>query len=113
MSTVVQAATLLFAGRPEFLGGLTNEEELAKACPGQFRDDNSWSNYTMQLFFRGGTVSNWEWKSDDKAERTRQFNCFHGLLGTFGLSQADKEAVAGWMLSEMLKEVPEYIPPKK
>ena len=39
--------------------------------------------------------------------------CFQGVLGTFGLRHEDKEAVAGWMLSEMLAEVPEYIPGKK
>lgn len=106
-----QAATPLFGGEPEFLGGLSNENELAVACPDEFKDDNPWSSYAMKLFFSGGKIANWKWKSDDPSERRRQMGCFHSLLGTFGLPHEDKEAVAGWMLSEMLTEVPEYIAP--
>ena len=108
-----QTATKLFTGQPQPLGGLSNEDELAKACPDKFKSGNSWSDYAMQLFFKGGNISNWKWKSDDKAERNRQMGCFRGVLGTFSLRHEDKEAVAGWMLSEMLTEVPEYVPGKK
>jgi hypothetical protein len=99
----------LFAGSPEPFGGLNNEDELAKACPEEFQGDNPWSDYAMKLFYFGGNIKNWKWKSEDKAVKNKQFACFHGLLGTFGLRNEDKEAVAGWMLSEMLTEVPEYI----
>ncbi|MFH1859334.1 MAG: hypothetical protein ABIJ80_03725 [Patescibacteria group bacterium] len=104
---------LLFAGNPEPLGGLTNEDELAKACPEEFQRDNPWSKYAMRLFYSGGKIKNWEWKVEDKETKNKQFGCFQGLLGTFGLRHEDKTAVAGWMLSEMLVEVPEYIAGKE
>lgn len=100
---------LLFSGNPEPLGGLTNEDELAEACPKEFQQDNPWSDYASKLFFLGGNIKNWKWKSEDKQVKNRQFACFRGLLGTFGLPHENKEAVAGWMLSEMLTEVPEHI----
>ena len=105
---------LLFSGSPEPLGGLTNEDELAKACPEEFkRRGNPWSNYAMKLFYSGGNIKNWKWKTEDKDVKNRQFACFHGLLGTFGIRHEDKTAVAGWMLSEMLAEIPEYIAGKE
>ncbi|MGD1003365.1 MAG: hypothetical protein ABR884_02200 [Minisyncoccia bacterium] len=106
-------ASILFIGKPEMLGGLSNEEQLVKECPPEFHKDNPWSNYASELFFKGGKIANWKWKSDDPTERRRQMNCFDGLLGTFGIGHNEKESVAGWMLSEMLAEVPEYVPPEK
>ncbi len=100
---------ILFAGKPEIFGGLTNEDELAKKCPEYFQQYNPWSEYAMKLFYNGGNIKNWKWKSDDDKVKGRQFACFSGLLGTFGIRHEDKEAIAGWMLSEMLQEVPEYI----
>jgi hypothetical protein len=102
-----QAASLLFDGRPNPLGGLSNEDELARECPDEFKDENPWSSYAMKLFFFGGNITNWKWKSGDPAKRSRQTRCFRGLLGTFNIPH-DKEAVAGWMLSEMLTEVPKH-----
>ena len=104
------ARKILFTGKPERLGGLTNEKELAKRCPKDFQQNNPWSDYAMKLFFDSGNINNWKWKTDDKQEKSRQLICFYGLLGTFGLPRKDKKAVAGWMLSEMLQEVPKYIP---
>jgi hypothetical protein len=106
-------ATMLFTGEPERLGGLSNEAELVDACPSEFRRDNPWSDYASDIFFKGAKIANWKWKSDDPTERRRQMACFNGLLGTFGIGHNEKESVAGWMLSEMLAEVPEYVPPDK
>jgi hypothetical protein len=100
----------LFAGHPGILGGLSNEDELAKLCPKEFEKNNPWSDYAMKLFFCGGNIANWKWKTDDTVTRRHQRDCFSGLLGTFELSHNDKTAVAGWMLSEMLAEVPAYVP---
>ncbi len=96
----------LFAGEPGFFGGLSNETELAELCPAGFKTDNPWSDYASRLFSMGGSSRNWKWKSDDGDVCKRQMGCLHGLLGTFELSHQDKLAVAGWMLSEMLAEVP-------
>ena len=108
-----QTTSPLFAGQPWPLGGLSNERELAKTCPPKFKNGNAWSSYASRVFFGGANIANWKWKSDDEAVRRHQKGCFHGLLGTFDLKHEDKEAVAGWMLSEMLTEVPEYVLGKK
>lgn len=110
MST--QTITQLFAGQPGLLGGLSNEEELAGACPSEFRKYNPWSEYAMQLFYRGADISDWKWKSENESERKWQSLCFNALLATFGVSHRDKEVVAGWMLSEMLTEVPVHCYPR-
>jgi len=103
----------LFSGQPQILGGLSNEEDLVKQCPPEFRQGNDWSGYASSLFFEGGQVSHWKWKSDDDEIKGKQMACFHGLLSTFGIGHHEKESVAGWMLSEMLEEVPEHIKAKE
>ncbi len=100
----------LFTGKPEPFGGLSNERELAKQCPPEFKKTNKWSDAAMRLFFSGGNIAHWKWKSEDPEERKKQKQCFTSVLGTFDLKHEDKEAVAGWMLSEMLSEVPSHIP---
>ena len=99
-------SSALFSGRPLPFGGLSNEKELLAACPQEFRDGNRWSDYALTCFMEGGNAADWAWKSDDESERRRQRACLLGLLGTFELSHEDKAAVAGWMLSEMLAQVP-------
>lgn len=100
----------LFSGKPSPFGGLSNERELVKICPEDFKNNwtsNKWCNYASKLFFSGGSIKNWKWKTIDTADREIQLRCFYGLLGTFGIPHESKEAVAGWMLSEMLEELPE------
>jgi hypothetical protein len=100
----------LFSGTAEPLGGLTNEAELAELCPSEFKEANDWSIFAMALFAGvAGEVKDFEWKTDDVEVRKHQSECFRGLLGTFGLGHYEKESVAGWMLSEMLDEVPERV----
>lgn len=103
---------ILFSGTPEPFGGLTNEHELVKRCPEDFKGANLWSSYASKVFFLGADIQNWGWKSADKEIQKRQLGCLKGLLSTYGIAHEDKEAVAGWMLSEMLTEVPEYLPPE-
>jgi len=105
---------ILFSGKPGYFGGLSNEEELAQVCPGEFKKkENPWSEYASRLFFGGANISNWKWATDNQEERKQQLACLHGVLGGFALDHKDKEAVAGWMLSKILTEVPEYLEPKK
>lgn len=103
---------MLFSGEPRG-GGLSNEEALSRVVPEEFKSDNPWSTYAMRIFFLGADISNWKWRAEDEVERRKQRACFTALLGTFSLPHEDKEAVAGWMLSAMLTEVPEYLPSKK
>lgn len=96
----------LFAGEREIFGGLSNEEELVKECPVEFKNGNAWTGYAMSIFYAGGDISDWKWKSPDPAVCQHQLDCFYGLLGSMEIRHQDKTAVAGWMLSEMLEEVP-------
>lgn len=99
----------LFSGEPYSTGGLSNEDELARICPVEFKNrHNPWVSYASRLFFEGGIISHWKWRSDGE-EKENQFRIFQSILEGF-MSHSDKEAVAGWMLSRMLFEVPEYIP---
>jgi len=94
----------LFAQNGEKL----DEFELSEVCPSEFIKRNLWSDYADYLFFNGGNISNWKWKSANKEERDWQLGCFSSILGTFTLSHQEKIAVGGWMLSEMLAEIPNY-----
>jgi hypothetical protein len=96
---------LLFEGSISF-AGLSNERELAKLCPAEFRKPNRWSRYAMKIFYSGGSTANWKWRSDNPEERGYQRKCWVAILSGFDLSHEDKTAVSGWMLSEMLTEVP-------
>ena len=100
----------MFTGSPGALEGLSNEKELAQKCPEEYKIENLWSEYAKKYFFNGADTSNWEWQSEIGKERERQIKCFLGLMGTRRLKPEDKEAVSGWMLSKMLKKVPEYLP---
>ncbi len=104
---------ILFSGEPELLGGLSNEDKLYEVCPEKFKKNNPWSEYAMRLFYSGGKIGHWKWKSQDEKERGKQFACFYSLMGSFGIPHEGKKAVAGWMLSEMLEEVPKYMPQEK
>jgi len=103
----------LFAGEGQLFGGLSNEEELIEICPAEFKNGNAWSSYAMALFYEGANIKNWKWKLTDNKAKGHQLSCLKGLLGTFGIPHQDKLAIAGWMLSEMLNEIPEHIPVPK
>lgn len=99
-------SSTLFSGTALGFGGLSNEKELVAACPQEFKKTNAWSYAAMMYLCGEVNASAWTLKSPDDAERQRQRHCFRGLLSGFDLSHEDKAAVAGWMLSEMLSEVP-------
>jgi hypothetical protein len=100
------ASDVLFSGEQLPFGGLSNEKVLASACPREFKNVSRWSDYVARCFVTDVTTAGWKWKSADAAERRRQRECFLGLLESFDLPHDDKVAIAGWMLSEMLSEVP-------
>jgi len=103
----------LFSGKPEIGGGLSNEQELVKICPKNFKKEwhhNKWCDAAMTIFFSGGKIGHWKWRSQDEEEKKHQLLCFRSLISGWGLPHEDKTAVAGWMLSEMLIEIPTHIP---
>lgn len=97
----------LFGGTPGALGGLSNERELLKQIPAEFRNHhNPWTSYANSVFFNGANTAEWEWRSSVPLEIRHQRQCFHAALSGFDLQHEDKEALCGWMLSEMLTGVP-------
>ena len=90
--------------------GLTNESSLAKKCPRDFLHTNEWSFYVINihLYSKTRSTKNWEWRSKDATEQQKQLTCLHGLLGHSQLESRQVHAIAGWMLSLMLKKVPEF-----
>jgi len=103
----------LFDGMVFPFGGLSNQKDLLLCCPEEFREQNPWSDYANKLYLCYGDISNWKWKSDDEDVRRNQDDHFFGILGTVAMKAEHKNAIAGWMLSEMLDEIPEYLPERK
>lgn len=97
----------LFAGEPISSGGLTNEKELVRICPETFRRGNEWSHLAIILKHKEYETFNWRWKSKDPHEQHHQLERLQAILRSFGLRLEDIYAVAGWMLSEMLTQIPE------
>jgi len=92
-------------------GVLKKERELAGMCPIEFMDDdNPWAQYVMKIATEGGDTGNWKWLTDDEDAREIQFGHFCFLIGASHLSHNELKGLAGWMLSNMLEEVPEYVP---
>ena len=77
--------TELFSGKARMLGGLSNEDRLAKICPEEFKKDNEWSDLANKIFFCGVDTSKWDYKSPNKEIQDNQKTCLMGLLRTFGL----------------------------
>jgi len=101
--------TILFEGMVLFDGGLSNETELLNSCPEEFKGDNPWSEYVARVFYEECSTINWRWKTDSGKERAIRIAHLVSLLDSQTLNQEEIFSVAGWMLSEMLKEVPECV----
>jgi len=106
-SASVSSTHLLFSGKPNFFGGLSNERELVSLIPTEFRNRrNPWTALASSVFFQGANITGWSFKTANQEVRTQQLACFKAALSGFDLSHDDKEALCGWMLSEMLTELP-------
>jgi len=110
--TVVE---VLFEGMPAPFGGWSNQRELAGLCPQEFRSDqNPWGMYVRKVLSEGTNISNWKWKSQEDEIRKKQFKCLFGLLYSATQPYDDRVAVCGWMISNMLQELPQHKPyPKR
>lgn len=107
----LQEAEKLFAGSCMPRGGLSNARELGELCPAEFRGDNPWTKAATEFFHLRLKPSNWHWASKDSKECLIRLSCFLGIFASTSLVYDDKMAVAGWMLSEMLAEVPQQSTP--
>ena len=109
MDSHVDKELELFNGIPRDFGGLSNEKELVKLVPQDFRTaKNGWTRYASELFFKGDSTKDWKWKINNEEIRIKRLSILYGLLMTFGIDHNSKEAIAGWMLSEMLTEIPKH-----
>jgi len=114
MTTPTEAAILrsdkadeLFLGTPSRFGGLSNEDDLAANTPAEFRkSSNPWTKAANTCFFLGADTRLWKWRTTEPEDRLEQLACFKAALSGWDLSHEQKEALCGWMLSEMLTEVP-------
>gem|GEM_PF-1311008 len=101
-----------FTGHPDIdFVGLTNEKDLVKICPDEFKQNNPWTKYASHFFKKDGRMiiaTHWKYKSGTEEERRHKLFCFEALLASTYLSSTQKTSIAGWMLSEILEEVPEY-----
>lgn len=99
----------LFSGERLPRGGLSNEQELARSCPRPFFNlENPWHAYVGDASLWGWNESSWKWQSPDAEVQVRQKNCLEALLDgdRRNLTITIRNAIAGWMLSEMLTDVP-------
>ncbi len=101
-------SNILFSGKISPFGGLSNEKQLFQACPSEFRDwqYNEFCKYAESIFFSGASYKNWSWKTQDAIEQLKQLTILRALLRSFESKHEHKIAIAGWMLSEILNEVP-------
>ena len=71
--------------------------------------NNQWLRYIKDVFLRDFNTSGWKWKSENKEVQKMQLNFFSIIFMASRLPLERRVAIAGWMLSEMLKEVPKSI----
>jgi hypothetical protein len=93
-------------GAAIFLGDIPNMDEVAKACPDEFRNyRNKWTKLAAHMFFSGYDLRTLKWHNP--ALKNRQLAYFKCWLSSFAPKHEVKEAVCGWLLSLMLLECPE------
>ncbi len=86
-------------------GWQTNVSKLQDYYLRKFRIENDWSKAAMKL--SGPTYpASWKWKQIDPVVRQRCYIGLMSIISSFWLSREDKAAIAGWILSEILHEVP-------
>lgn len=88
----------------------TNEIDLHRHCPPEFRDSaNPWNVYARRLFYEGGMFTSWDWNLMSRADKADLEKKFTNLLRATNsqLHDDDRVAILAWMLSQMLSAVPE------
>ncbi len=100
----------LFSGELLRPGGLSNESQLVIACPQEFFEPgNPWSSCANSYILQGrSTMRGWKWKTNDQKVRIQQALCLEEMVCGSSLDREYRQAIAGWMLSEMLREVPGF-----
>lgn len=90
-------------------------ETLIKTCPEKFQWPNPWSRYP-ELLLKHGDLSpdcnNWRWKKVHEKEKEKWQKQFQAIVQDPKVSFHYRVSIGGWLLSRVLKVVPEYIPGK-
>jgi len=77
-----------------------------KDCPEEFKRDNQFTLYAAK-YIRNADKSNWKWKvSFEEKEITFWYPRFRHMMLSANNDIDDRIIFGGWMLSEMLVEVP-------
>ena len=110
LEVYVNKKEFLFTGELLRPKGLSNEGTLAIECPQEFFDpDNPWSSCAASYILKGRTdLRGWKWKTNDQQTRIQQVLRLEEIVSGSSLDADHQRAVAGWMLSEMLRQVPKY-----
>ncbi len=98
------AVELLFA-RTVDDGEIKNLEILTSACPKVFHAGNRWVKYARKWEISRRQQDWWKWKATEKEVRNHQFKVLLAVQQS-GLEDESRLALEGWMLSEMLEEIP-------
>lgn len=71
--------------------------------------NHPWCEFFSTIFFLGYDFKKCQWISADVRVQKHELKCLKIFMSSWNLSHEKKEAVSGWMLSNMFKEVPKDI----
>ncbi len=98
---------LLFVARVQPDGTIRDPDVLVGACPQVFQEGNRWVECAKRLEPKVDMdVCDWIWKDEDPQIRGTQLQVLLAIQWS-DLKKEDRHAIAGWVLSEMLQEVPQ------
>ena len=101
-----------FSGTTGDFGALSNAVGLLMLCPDKFKlFSNPWNILAFQVLTLGADMKDWDFKSPGREVAVKQLSLLRAVRRTPALSADGRVALAGWMLSEMLTEVPVYVFP--
>lgn len=99
----------LFSGKVE-KGKLSNQEQIIENVPEEFVQGNKWYDHIQMLFITGVPVFNMGWRRKYEYNETlwdHMMACFQAMFGAQDARPEERIPACAWMLSVMLKEVPE------
>ena len=101
---------MLFDGEVR-CGALSNVFELVELVPEEFSPENEWYQYVEHLYAKGGQEYDASWKARSDFVESLWYHtrkCFKYAFMDSRIPREKRFALCGWMLSEMLAEVPEH-----
>ena len=91
------------------------EEALRQQCPPPrfFEVHNPWVIVATKVYVQGAVIEEWKWRKISPYDRSMVFGLFHLLGSSKTLEPQIKCAIGGWILSDLLEEIPVHIPVQK